>query len=111
VDLQYEAATSRTGEELVHGKPASAIFGDPDVPCLLLLNDPANEQLLPVGLGAYRILTPEWIFNAGYRLLEKHQGKSDYSPPKAGSVLGLFLGCAFTWNCCKSARSQQFPQA
>ena len=30
--------------------------GDPDIPCFLLLDDPANELLLPFGLGSHRIL-------------------------------------------------------
>jgi hypothetical protein len=37
---------------------AKLISGHPDIPYFLLLNDPANELLLPVGLGADRILTP-----------------------------------------------------
>jgi hypothetical protein len=37
----------------------SAISGHPDIPCFLLLDDPANELLLSAGLGAHRILTSE----------------------------------------------------
>src|SRR5215831_1517367 len=62
-----------------------------------------TSYFYPLDWAPIRILTPEWIFNAGYAQLEKHQGKSGYSPPKARSVLGLFLGCVFTWNRCKSA--------
>ena len=44
----------------MHGKPASAISGDPDIPCFLLLDDPANELFLSAGLGVHRILTFDW---------------------------------------------------
>jgi hypothetical protein len=65
VDLRYEAATNSTGR-IIHGKPASAISGHPDIPCFLLLDDPANEQLPSIGLGAHRVLILDWrIFNAG----------------------------------------------
>jgi hypothetical protein len=30
----------------------------PDIPCFLLLDDPIDELLLSLGLGARRILTP-----------------------------------------------------
>jgi hypothetical protein len=39
-----------------NGEPASAISGHPDIPCFLLLDDPANEIFLPAGLGTDRIL-------------------------------------------------------
>ncbi len=39
---------------------SSAISGDPDIPYFLLLDDPANELFLSVGLGAHRILTLDW---------------------------------------------------
>jgi hypothetical protein len=42
----------------IRGKTSSGISGHPDIPCILLLDDPANKLLLPVGLGAHRILTP-----------------------------------------------------
>jgi hypothetical protein len=51
------AAKNNTGR-IIHGKPASAISGHPDIPCFLLLDDPANELFLSVGLGADRILAP-----------------------------------------------------
>jgi hypothetical protein len=44
----------------IRDKTSSAISGNPDVPCFLLLDDPANELLLSIGLGADRILTPDW---------------------------------------------------
>ena len=40
------------------GKPASVITNHSDVPCFLL-DDPANELLLPAGLGVGRVLTSE----------------------------------------------------
>jgi hypothetical protein len=56
VDLRYGAANNGTGR-IIHGKPASAISADPDIPCFLLLDDPANELFLSLGLGADCILT------------------------------------------------------
>jgi len=53
--LRYAAAKNSTGR--IPGKPASAISGRPDIPCFLLLDDPANELLLPFGLGTNRIQT------------------------------------------------------
>jgi hypothetical protein len=53
VDLQYEAPGG-----FIRGKTSSAISGHPDIPCFLLLDDPANELFLSVGLGADRILAP-----------------------------------------------------
>jgi hypothetical protein len=41
-----------------NGKSVSAISGHRDIPCVLLLDDPANELFLSAGLGADRILTP-----------------------------------------------------
>src|SRR5262245_29279132 len=40
----------------IHGKTASATFGDPDVSCFLLLDDPANELFLSVRLGTDCVL-------------------------------------------------------
>jgi hypothetical protein len=57
VDLRYGAANNGTGR-IIHGKPASAISADPDIPCFLLLDDPANELFLSLGLGAGRVLSP-----------------------------------------------------
>ena len=56
MDLRYGVSDEQHRKD--HGKPASAISGHPDIPCFLLLDDPANELFLPVGLGADRILTP-----------------------------------------------------
>ena len=56
LDSRYEAATKSTGG-IIHGKTTLAISCYPDIPCFLLLDDPANELLLSVGLGANRILT------------------------------------------------------
>jgi hypothetical protein len=50
-----QRATAPGGSSI--GNSASVIFGDPDIPCFLLLDDPANELLLPAGLGTSRILT------------------------------------------------------
>jgi hypothetical protein len=56
VDLRYEVATNSTGR--IHPwQNSSAISGHPDIPCFLLLDDPANELFLSAGLGAGRILT------------------------------------------------------
>ena len=38
-------------------KTFSAISGDPDISCFLLLDDSVNELLLSLGLGVSRILT------------------------------------------------------
>jgi hypothetical protein len=32
----------------------------PEIPCFLLLDDPANELFLSAGLGAHRVLTFDW---------------------------------------------------
>jgi hypothetical protein len=50
VDLPYGAPVG-----IIHGKTSSAISGHPDIPCFLLLDDPANELLLPAGLGTGRL--------------------------------------------------------
>ena len=50
------AAKNDTGR-IIYGKSASAISGDPDILCFLLLDDPTNELFLSAGLGADRILT------------------------------------------------------
>ncbi len=39
------------------GHAASTISGHPDIRCLLLHDDSANELFLSVGLGTHRILT------------------------------------------------------
>jgi hypothetical protein len=57
VDLRYGPATN-SNRRIIHGKTTSAISGHPDIPCFLLLDDPANELFLSAGLGAGRILTP-----------------------------------------------------
>jgi hypothetical protein len=44
---------------IIRGKPASAISGDPDIFCFLLLDDLANELFLSAGLGSDRILNTE----------------------------------------------------
>jgi hypothetical protein len=59
MDLRY-GTEERHREDSSNGKPVSAMSGDPDIPCFLLLNDPANELLLSVGLGAHRILVLDW---------------------------------------------------
>ena len=51
LDSRYEAATKSTGG-IIHGKTTLAISCYPDIPCFLLLDDPADKLLLPVGLGA-----------------------------------------------------------
>jgi hypothetical protein len=52
----YDMEQRRTAPgRIIHGKTSSAISGDPDVSYFLLLDDPANELLLPFGLGADRI--------------------------------------------------------
>jgi hypothetical protein len=57
----YDMTQRRTAPGgFIRGKTSSAISGHSDVPCFLLLDDPANELFLPVGLGADRILTPDW---------------------------------------------------
>jgi hypothetical protein len=90
VDLRY-GQRKIAPEDHRRGKTASAISGHPDLPRFLLHDDPANELLLSAGLGAYRILTPDWwIFNAGYGQLEKHQSKAGYSLYQVGSVLVIF---------------------
>jgi hypothetical protein len=45
----------------IRGKTSAAISGHPDIPCFLLLDDPANKLLLSFGLGAHRILTVDWL--------------------------------------------------
>jgi hypothetical protein len=55
MDLRY-GTEERHREDSSNGKPVSAMSGNPDIPCFLLLNDPANELLLPAGLGTNRIL-------------------------------------------------------
>ena len=66
MDLRYGQRRTAPGG-FIRGKTFSAISGDPDIPYFLLLDDPVNELLLPVGLGADRILTSYWwILNAGY---------------------------------------------
>ena len=70
-------------------------------PCFLLLDDLANAFFLSAGLGANRILVPLGrSSNAGCGQLEqlqieKHQSKSSYCLPKAGSVFGLFFKLRF----------------
>jgi hypothetical protein len=49
MDLRYEAATKTPGG-IIHGKPVSAISSHPDIPCFLLLDDPADELFLPAEL-------------------------------------------------------------
>jgi hypothetical protein len=46
-----QRATAPGGSSI--GNSASVIFGDPDIPCFLLLDDSANELFLC-------ILTPDW---------------------------------------------------
>src|SRR4029453_14427692 len=50
-----QRATAPGGSSI--GNSASVIFGDPDIPCFLLLDDPANELLLPAGLGTDCVLS------------------------------------------------------
>jgi hypothetical protein len=50
-------AANNTGR-VIQGKTTSTIPGEPDIPCFLLVDDPANELLLPFGLGSHRILPP-----------------------------------------------------
>jgi hypothetical protein len=56
----YDMGSEEQQPEDHHGKTSSAISGDPDIPCFLLFDEPANELLLSVGLGAGRILTSYW---------------------------------------------------
>ena len=60
VDLRYGERRATAPGGSIRGKNSSAISGDPDIPCFLLLNDPVNELFLSAGLGAYRILTLDW---------------------------------------------------
>jgi hypothetical protein len=53
-------AAKNSAGRIVHGNSASAISGHPDIPCVLLLDDPANELFLSAGLGADRILNLAW---------------------------------------------------
>jgi hypothetical protein len=46
VDLRYGGSEEQHREDSIHGKTSSAISGHPDVPCFLLLDDPANELFL-----------------------------------------------------------------
>jgi len=45
----------------IRGKTSSPISDHPDIPSFLLLDDPANELFLSVGLGVNRILTVELV--------------------------------------------------
>ena len=56
----------RTAPGGFRGKTSSAIFGHPDIPCFLLLDDPANELFLSVGLGTDSILTPVFSQTTDY---------------------------------------------
>jgi hypothetical protein len=63
VDLRYEVATNSTGR--IHPwQNSSAISGHPDIPCFLLLDDPANKLFLSAGLGAHRIVAMPLPFQA-----------------------------------------------
>jgi hypothetical protein len=64
VDLRYGQRRTTPGG-FIRGKTSSAISGRPDIPCFLLLDDPANELLLSIGLGAHRILTFDWRLTGG----------------------------------------------
>ena len=68
------AANASSGR-IIHGKPASAISGHPDVPCFLLLDDTLNELFLSAGLGSDRILTlsiqTRLLFTTGSKGLAK----------------------------------------
>ena len=60
VDLRYEAASNNTGRI----NPWQNFFGyhlaSLTFLVFFLLNDPADELLLSLGLGTHRILTPDW---------------------------------------------------
>ena len=45
----------------IRGKTSSPISDHSDIPSFLLLDDPANELFLSVGLGVNRILTVELV--------------------------------------------------
>jgi hypothetical protein len=51
------APKNSTRRGFIRGETFSAISGDPDISCFLLLDDSVNELLLSLGLGASRILT------------------------------------------------------
>ena len=70
------ASDEQHREDSFRGKTSSAISSDPDIPCFLLLDDPANELLLSVGLGAYRILTHRASGN--YFLVLRQNGLLDH---------------------------------
>ena len=60
------------------GKTSSAISGHPHIPCVLLLDDLANELFLSAGLGARRILTHRASGN--YFLVLRQNGLLDHPP-------------------------------
>jgi hypothetical protein len=70
-----------------NGKSVSAISGHRDIPCVLLLDDPANELFLSVGLGADRILTPASQNHTALSEPCQHCVKSPFS-----SILGFTTG-------------------
>jgi hypothetical protein len=56
VDLRYAAPVG-----IIQWQTCFGYLWPPDIPCLFLLDDPANELFfLSVGLGAHRILTANW---------------------------------------------------
>jgi len=77
-------------EESSVAKLSSAISGRPDIPCFLLLDDPANELLLSVGLGADCILTPRL---ADLRTLVVVRGRLS----RSSGFSGVFLNLLARW--------------
>ena len=59
VELRYGQRRTAPGG-FVRGKTFSAMSGYPHIPCVLLLDDPANELFLSAGLGADRVITLDW---------------------------------------------------
>jgi hypothetical protein len=55
VDLAIWGSDETAPGGFIHGKPASALSGHPDISRFLLLDDPADELFLPAGLGTDHI--------------------------------------------------------
>jgi hypothetical protein len=56
MDLRYGSQRRTAAGGFIYGKPSSAISGDADIPCCVLLDDPADELFLSAGLSTHRIL-------------------------------------------------------
>jgi len=63
VGVGYDTGQRRTAPGgFIRGQTPSAISSHPDIPCFLLLDDPANELSVCAKLGAERILTRNLTF-------------------------------------------------